>query len=43
MEIDDDEIIEIEEFEKDNCSRISILVYGIHKEYKYIFKRTLRG
>ena len=32
MEIDDDEINEIEEFEKDNGNRISINVYGIHKD-----------
>ena len=34
MGIDDDEINEIEEFEKDNGDRISIHVYGIHKEIK---------
>ena len=32
MEIDDDEIHEIEEFEQDNGNRISIHVYGIHKD-----------
>ena len=34
MEIDDDEINEIDEFEKDNCNRISINAYGIHKDIK---------
>ena len=32
MEIDDDEINEIEEFEKDNRNTMSINVYGIHNE-----------
>ena len=34
MEIDDDEMNEIEEFEKDNGNRISINSYGIHKDIK---------
>ena len=38
MEIDDDEINDIEEFEKDNANRISINVYVIHKDIKNIVK-----
>ena len=34
MEIDDDEINEIEEFEKDTGNRIFINVYGMHKDIK---------
>ena len=34
MEIDDDVNNSIEEFEKDNGNRISINVYGIHKDIK---------
>ena len=34
MEIDDDVNNSIEEFEKDNDNRISINVYGIHKDIK---------
>ena len=34
MKIDDDEINEMEELEKDNGNRVSINVYGIHKDIK---------
>ena len=38
MELDDDEINEIEELEIDNGNRISINVYGIHKDIKSMVK-----
>ena len=39
MEIDDDEINEIAEFEKGNGNIISINVYGIHKDIKKTVRR----
>ena len=43
MEIDDDESNEIEEFEKDSGNRISINLYGIHRDIKKSCEDRLVG